>query len=66
VENKYKEEREEKYNSASFPLTFYETERSIENVQYREYVKVKVRVKVMLRPTVSRPVCLGIKHPSRA
>jgi hypothetical protein len=46
-------------NCGSFPTaSFLQTP-----VENSLRCQVKVKVKVMLRPTVSRPVCLGTKHP---
>jgi hypothetical protein len=41
------------------PSSLYFTECSVTTLSL-----AKVKVKVILRPTVSRPVCLGVKHPS--
>jgi hypothetical protein len=43
------------------PLSSHSTKRPFSGPQY---VEVEVEVEVNLRPTVSRPVCLGVRSPS--
>jgi hypothetical protein len=40
--------------------------RALETLTSIKFLKIQLSLSLTLRPTVSRPVCLGIKHPSGA
>jgi hypothetical protein len=49
---------------SSPPTTRRATVEVFDSACTRDWTKLSLSLSLMLRPTVSRPVCLGIKHPS--